>query len=296
MSVFEVAARAHAASRAAKGTRKIYNAALDRWLAWCEHNGHLDPTRPSLFSAAAFRDELQSELAGQTVRRILASLSSLYSAAMDSEVPLATWNPFRKLPRPPADAYARTEAFSQEESRAILTAVDQDTSEYGVRDAAILWLLYETGLRRASIAGLTRPDDLFTRDGKFMVRVVLKGGKRGEAEVPEMAATALKKWLDTAPPSRFVFPARRNKGSLDPTAVNKIVLRYAKVAKVSHAHPHRFRATYATDAIDALVPIHDLQASMHHSSTRITQRYDRGTRGKGVSSAVAKFRKQRHIP
>lgn len=292
VTAFEETARAHAASRAAKGTRKIYNAALDRWLSWCESNGRLDPTRPSLSSAATFRDELQSEYASQTVRLILASLSSLYGAARDLETPLVTWNPFRKLPRPPADAYTRTEAFADDESLAILDAADSDETDLGVRDAAILWVLYQTGLRRASVSGLAR-EDVFDRTGVLMLRVLLKGGKRDEVELPERSAAALRRWLAITPRSKFVFPARRRLGPIDPTAINKIVLRHAKTAGVAHAHPHRFRASYATDGLDAGVTIHDLQASMKHSTTRITQRYDRRLRGVGVSADIAKFREKK---
>jgi integrase len=283
-SAFESSALAHIASRIAKGTRDLYAADFNRWLDFCR-DSELDPARPKLEDATTFRNELQSKQKPLTVRRTLASLSSIYGAVLDQEVPLATWNPFKRLPRPSGDAYSRTEALSIEESEAIISATGEDW-----RNRAILLMLYETGLRRASVASL-RKSDLITRAGALVARVVIKGGKYREVEVPERATLALVNWLEmTDSTSVYVFPALRSNGSLIPSAINKILLNYAKKAGVKHAHPHRFRAAYATAALDAGVPLHEVQASLHHADPKTTLRYDRGVRGTGVSGAVAKFR------
>ena len=121
MTPFEKAARAHAASRAATGTRELYNRDLDCWLSWCVKQ-KVNPAKPKLADATAYRDSLMSRDKPLTVRRKLAALSSMYEAAINQEQPLATWNPWRKLPRPPADAYARTEALSTAECEALLAA------------------------------------------------------------------------------------------------------------------------------------------------------------------------------
>jgi len=63
-------------------------------------------------------------------------------------------------------------------------------------------------------------------------------------------------------------------------------------AGVKHLHPHRFRSSFVTRALDAGVALHEVQAAVGHSSPDITQRYDRGVRGRGVTLALAKFRKQ----
>jgi integrase len=287
MTAFESYARAHIASRSARGTRDLYAADFNRWLRFCRDN-ELDPTRPKLEDATAFRNELQSKQKSLTVRRTLASLSSIYSAVLDQEIPLAAWNPFKRLPRPSGDAYSRTEALSTEESEAIIAATAEEW-----RNRAILLILYETGLRRASVASL-RKSDLIRRDGKLIARVVIKGGKYREVEVPDRARIALANWFRSVDPeSAYVFPALRSNGSIIPSAINKILLNYAKKAGVKHAHPHRFRAAYATAALDAGVPLHEVQASLHHADPKTTLRYDRGVRGTGVSEAVANFRRQK---
>lgn len=57
-------------------------------------------------------------------------------------------------------------------------------------------------------------------------------------------------------------------------------------------HPHQFRATFITEALDAGVPLHEVQAAVHHADPRTTQRYDRGARGAGVTAALEKFRRE----
>lgn len=281
-AAFEQAARDHARSRAAIGTRYLYEADLDHWLEHCARLG-VNPAVPTLAAATAFRDELRGRCAPQTVRRVLAALSSMYEAALGHEQPRATWNPFKRLPRPPADLYAKTEAVSEEDAQKILAAAVDNR-----RDSAILYLLYSTGLRRESVA-LLRRDRVFRRDGMLIARVIVKGEKEREVEIPDAAAAALTEWIARSPEGKYVFPARGGRGPLTPPAVNKIVKRWAERAGVGHVHPHQFRAAFATHGLDVMA-LHEVQAAMHHLDPNTTLRYDRRIRGKGVTSAVAKHR------
>lgn len=294
---FAKAAREHAASRRSAGTRALYEADLARWLDFCK-----EPHRPSLHAATAFRDELQTKLAPQTVRRILSGLSSMYEHVMGREKPLATWNPFKALPRPPATAYTRTEAFSADEAERIIAAAQNADDPQAKRDAAILRLLYDTGLRRSSVAQM-RTRDLHLRDAaeggapNLVVQVALKGGKVGEVVLTKAAGHALISW-QAAQQRRgviadFIFPARKGKGAINDSAINKIVTARAKQAGVADAHPHRFRATFVTEALDAGLPLHEVQAAVHHNDPNTTLRYDRGRRGAGVSTAVAAHREKK---
>jgi integrase len=281
---FEEAAREHANSRGAIGTRALYLHDLDRWLTFC--SAHVaDPARPTLSTASAFKDELATTQKGLTIRRTLAALSAMYEAARNYEQPLASWNPFKKLPRPPADVYSRTEVLTAQEVEAIFASAAKENT---ARDITILRLLYDTGLRRATVASLER-EFIVRRGNETILKVIVKGGKRREVQLTEKAAAALDSWLRSSN-SKWVFPAGRREGSLHPSTLNKIISMHGKRAGVVHAHPHRFRASYATTAIDAGVALHEVQASMMHSSPVTTQRYDRGQRGLGVADEVAFFR------
>ncbi len=286
MTSFERAAKAHIASRGAKGTRELYTADLARWLAHCELDG-VNPDAPTLEASTAFRDALAAKYEPQTVRRTLSALSSMYDAA-------GIINPFngKRLTRPEADDVALTKEFSEVEAQALIAAAQADKTSTGVRDTAVLKILYEVGLRISSVVTMRR-ERVLERDDKLFVLV--KSKKKGFVEVvlPEASIEALKAWLEVAPESDYVFPGRDTTTPLTRRTINKRLIIYGQIAKVKNPHPHRFRATFATVSRDAGIPLSDIQAAMHHASPSTTQRYDRGVRGTGVTTALAAYRKNK---
>lgn len=289
---FERVACGFAASRGAGGTREIYLVDLGRWIKHCKRL-KVDPAAPTLEAATSFRDALQDVLAALTVRRILSALSSMYEAACANRA--ATWNPFRAqaLPRPPSTDYAKTEALSDADAEKIIAAAEAEGTDLGFRDAAVLRILYETGLRISPVAMMLR-SNLFDRGDQQIARVLSKGAKLVEVEIPAKARLALDAWLARAPASNWVFPSEKNFGKPLARGVFSVRLKvYAKAAGISgKVHPHRFRASYATAALDAGVPLVDVQRALHHADPSTTLRYDRGKRGAGVADAVAKFRQR----
>lgn len=286
MTSFERAAKAHIASRGAKGTRELYTSDLARWLAHCELDT-IDPDAPTLEAATAFRDALAVKFSAQTVRRTLSALSSMYDSA-------GIINPFngKRLTRPEADDVALTKEFSEAEAQALIEAAKADVSVAGVRDTAILQILYEVGLRISSVVSMRR-ERVLERAGKLFVLV--KSKKKGFVEVvlPEASIEALTAWLDIAPESDYVFPGRDASTPLTRRTINKRLAIYGKAAKVENPHPHRFRATFVTASLDAGVPLSEVQAAVHHASPNTTLRYDRSVRGSGVTTALAEFRKNK---
>lgn len=304
-SDFERAARAHADSRKSPGTRYLYNLDLDRWLAWCRVRG-VDPAAPTLPAAVEFRDALEADQSPQSIRRILTALSSMYAHAIDfdPEHPRASCNPFksRALPRPSQFLYSQTEALSDEDAEKVIAAVETEAenSLLGIRDLTWTLLMYETGLRVSSVVAL-RIKELFTRGEEMLARVTVKGGKVVEVPIPPRARSMLSQWLELLQmgqtafqvKSGFVFPARRKSGHICSKAVNKRLAEYGRLAGVPHVHPHRFRASFVTSALDAGMSLHDTAAAVHHADPKTTLRYDRGRRGTGVAGAVAEFRQKK---
>ena len=289
---FEVAAREFIASRGSPRTRVAYLGDLKRWCDYCTSTG-IDPTTPTLGAATAFRDQLIASCASLTVRRILAALSAVYRRLVAQEHKLVTWNPFDSaaLDRPSAAVYQKTEIVTEVDAVAIMKAAESDTSVLGRRDTAILHLLRAAGLRRMSIATLRRHAVVASENG-WVVRIILKGGAEAQSDVTPECARAIHAWLDVAPQSEWMFPSVRYKNAqpINVAVVNRVVTERSKAAGVPHVHPHQFRAAFITTALDSL-PLHDVQAAVHHRDPRTTQRYDRGIRGKGVVTAVANARK-----
>jgi integrase/recombinase XerD len=279
------------ASRRSENTRIAYEA---DWRKWCEFvvENRVDIKIPGLAATTAFRDGKALAYGPASIARILSTLSFFYGALRDAG--LVRTNPFAKvwLPRPEVSALQRTPAVQDDDVEKLLIQIDCDRTRDGRRDAAIVRLLYDTGLRRASLAGLRR--DQFRRDGDNMVAIViLKGGREGMIRLTPEAEAALTAWLKIAPKSDYVFPKRG-----DPSehvllgTINGILTSRAKAAGITEAiTPHRFRAAFITTAYDAKIYERDIQASVHHAKAETTRGYDRGSRGDGVYGTVAEFRK-----
>lgn len=293
MTPFERVARGFIASRGSAGTRELYTYDLDRWLAFCVAH-KINVAEPTPSQAAAFRDQLTTTQKPQTLRRSLAALSRMYRAALAVRPQAAKWNPFDPdaLARPPAADFSKTEAVPTADVQKVMSQVARDPV-FGVRDSAILQILYDTGLRISAVTRLER-SKVFERDGVLVARVRTKYKDEVDVELTVEAAAALERWLAVAPESPYAFPASKNvRRPLGSRVFYKRLRAYGDAVGVPHLHPHRFRTTYITEALDAGVPLNEVQASVHHSTPTMTQRYDRGTRGRGVTAAVAKFRQER---
>ncbi|MBS1904044.1 MAG: tyrosine-type recombinase/integrase [Bacteroidetes bacterium] len=163
---------------------------------------------------------------------------------------------------------------SERAADAALGAPDLSTPE-GNRDAAILELLYSSGLRRAELAGIDIADiDLKKRT----VRVMGKGHKVRIVPVGTKAAAAIERYLghrnefgDTRDPSALFLLADGRR--LSPGMVYHIVRKYFKGNELSRSHPHMLRHSCATHLLDHGAEIRAVQEVLGHASLRTTQRY-----------------------
>lgn len=280
MTTFETAAREHIASRSTKDTRMVYSGDLNKWLVFCEQE-KIEPSNPPFVAAIKFRERLTASFSKATVRRVLAMLSGCYRAA-------GLANPFepKRLPRPPADAIGVTQAFSIEEVKALFGATQTD------RERTIMQLLFGTGLRISEVLAIRR-DALHQQEDRIVLISVVKKKGRVETVLPPHLKLAVEQWLSKAPSSIWLFPGRNPKQHVTASWFRAQLKTIAERASVTRAHPHRFRATFITEAIDAGIPLHEVQAAVHHSSPATTLRYDRGVRGTGVTTTLAEFRNKK---
>jgi integrase len=282
---FEQAARALIAAKRSENTRAAYLRDLDRWLDFC-HVIDANPGSPPLDATTAFRDHLQASLSNESARRAIAAMSSIYRALLAARA--VRVNPFHPavLSWPPANALPKTQLVGDTHACAMIANAEADADPLrGARDAAILQLLYDTGLRRASVARILRAT---YRNG--VLRAIVKGAKEVEIALPASSVAAVDRWLRNAS-GPFLFPGPR--GAINVATINKIVKQRAKAVGAGHVHPHCFRAAFVTAGYDAGLPEHEIQASVHHSDPKTTRRYDRHARGGAVPAAVAAFRGQK---
>lgn len=156
------------------------------------------------------------------------------------------------------------------------TAAD-DGSPSGLRDLAILELLYATGIRVGELCGLD-VDDL---DGeRRVVRVFGKGGKERAVPYGVPAAKALDAWLSRGRPvvvkegsGPALFLGVRG-GRIDPRTVRRLVhTRLADVPDAPDLGPHGLRHSAATHLLDGGADLRSVQELLGHASLGTTQIY-----------------------
>ena len=159
----------------------------------------------------------------------------------------------------------------------------------GLRDAALLGVLISGAVRRAEAAALTvTAVDLATH----AVQVTGKGNKQRIVYISGRAAVALGAWMTVrgdAPGAVFVAidKAGHVRGaSLTATSIGRILDSLALRAGVSAFTAHDLRRTWATHALDAGVPLQNVQDQLGHASPTTTRIYDRsGDRARAAAIA-----------
>jgi integrase/recombinase XerD len=163
-----------------------------------------------------------------------------------------------------------------EEVRRLVEAPDPSTPA-GLRDRAILEVLYGAGLRVSELTGLD-VDDL-DRDEGF-VRVVGKGGKEREVPMGQHARAALEAYLTRARPT-LASPRTRGAvflntrgGRLTRQSCAALVASYAAAADVGRrVSPHDLRHSFATHLLEGGADVRVVQELLGHASVATTQIY-----------------------
>jgi site-specific recombinase XerD len=155
------------------------------------------------------------------------------------------------------------------------------TTLNGLRDRAILELLFSSGLRVSELVGLDK-DHINLKRREFMVRG--KGQKDRPIFISEDAAewihNYLEKRTDNARPLFIRYSGRKsvdltgNFHRLTARSVQRLVSRYALLAGITkHVSPHTLRHSFATDLLMNGADLRSVQALLGHSNVATTQIY-----------------------
>lgn len=154
-------------------------------------------------------------------------------------------------------------------------------SEQGLRDRAIVELLFSSGLRVSELINLNR-DHINTKRREFMVRG--KGQKDRPVFIGESSAARIEDYLaarlDNLPPL-FLSYSRNNVTTttgdyrrLTARSVQRMVSQYARLAGITkHVSPHTMRHSYATDLLINGADLRSVQSMLGHSNISTTQVY-----------------------
>jgi site-specific recombinase XerD len=186
-------------------------------------------------------------------------------------------------------------SLASSEITSLQSACSRDPGAAGVRDAAIIGVLYGAGLRRAEIVKLDCSH--YNKDANELTVVCGKGRKDRLVYVPDGAAEAIKDWLrlrgsDAGPLFCHVNKAgcvrsRRLSGQ----GIWHILQKRGGEAGVKSFSPHDLRRSCITDLLTDGADILVVQQLAGHSDPKTTMRYDR--RGEVAKRTAAR---KLHVP
>lgn len=150
----------------------------------------------------------------------------------------------------------------------------------GQRDAALIVLLWRTGLRVAEALALL-PKDIDLEHGRVAV-LHGKGDKRRVVALDYGACRMIERWttlraelgFDHSSPVFCVVQGRSKGLTLHSSCVREMLKDRAREAGIEkRVHPHGLRHTYAAYLMDQGVPIHHIRRMLGHTSIAITEKY-----------------------
>ena len=265
-------------------TVRARRVALRRFIAWCDERGLAAPGEVTKTILERYQRHLFAHRKPDGTALATGTQFSCLS-------PLRTWfrwlaregaiaaNPAAELALPRLPKQLPRAVLGVAEAEAILQAADPATPE-GLRDRALLELLYSTGLRRTEMAKLRRHE----ADGVRRVVFVREGKGRRDRVVPLAARASA--WLDRYLAVRprlagpdcealFVTVGGQTPGRpLSPDQVATIVRRAKERAGVDKpGATHLLRHACATHMLEGGADVRHIQALLGHASLATTERY-----------------------
>jgi integrase/recombinase XerD len=248
---------------------------LETFIAWAEKTKQLaaprDITLAHLQEFLAHRKRLG--LAAASIKLEVVALKIFFRWLAGAARISA--DPSEVLPLPRIERYL-PETLNERDVERLLGAPDV-TAPLGLRDRAMLELLYASGLRASELTGARLENlDLDTR----IIRVTGKGGKTRLVPVGAKACAAIRAWLDKERPQlvtkrtgSHVFLNRHGKG-LTNARLWQIVKAAAKLAGLdARVYPHLMRHSFATHLLGGGADLRVIQEMLGHADISTTQIY-----------------------
>jgi integrase/recombinase XerD len=225
-------------------------------------------------SVADVQEYLQSRnaLSERSQARVLSSLKSFFDWLVLDKV--IKDNPCDMVDGPKIGRYLPN-VLSEEEVVALIDSVQLDTWQ-GVRDKAILEVLYGCGLRVSEAVAL-QISCVFIKEG--FVRVIGKGNKERLVPIGEMAIEAINAYLDVRPDpydavSSDILFLNRFGRSLSRVSMFNMIKKQAVAAGIGkEISPHTFRHSFATHLLEHGADLRMVQEMLGHESISTTEIY-----------------------
>ena len=259
-----------------KNTIESYKRDLYNLLTFLKSKGSLflSPQRIDPGIARRFLIVLEKrKFKRKSIARIIAACRTFFKYLRRERV--VTANPFEVISTPKLEKRL-PEFLYFEEMLQLLESPRKDTPS-GLRDRAILEMLYASGIRVSEAVKLNIDDiDL---DGSE-VRVFGKGSKERIVLLGSHAKEALRKYLKIGRPKfaknqkiKSLFLGRRGT-PLTPSSIQRMIKHYSKASNIKkQITPHTMRHTFATHLLSGGADLRTVQELLGHSSLGSTQIY-----------------------
>jgi integrase/recombinase XerD len=247
-------------------TRQAYALDLRQFASWCQqHQLHLFGARRADIEFFA-RDLEARGRARATITRRLCTIAGFYRYAVEEE--LLDHSPAAHVRQPRLDYESHAVGLDRNEPGALLVAAGLGPPA----EHALISLLALNGLLVSEAPGADI-DALGIERGHRTLVITRKGGK--VVTIPLAPRTA--RAIDLAIGERTEGPIFLAEGRrLDRHGAGRIVRRIARRAEITKpVGPHTLRHAFITAALDAGVPLRDIQEAASHADPRTTMRYDR---------------------
>lgn len=261
----------------AKNTIESYSRDLTRYFDFLEKN-NVHPLNASQINIMEYISSLAGPLSIRSIARNLSSLKVFYRFLV-SDGKIQT-NPARLISNPKMPRRLPA-VLSGEEVERLLAAPDA-SSMRGLRDKAMLELLYASGLRVSELVGL-RVANINLEAG--WVRTIGKGSKERMVPMGSKAQQCLKEYLAHSRPSLL---KKRSSSSLFVTsrakpmsrqAFWKIIKRCSLLAGIRKTiSPHSLRHSFASHLLEHGADLRSVQIMLGHADISTTQIYTHVTR------------------
>lgn len=214
----------------------------------------------------------RSGLSARSLARLISSLKSFYKFLILDGI--LKKNPAVNLSSP--KTWLALPQFLTLKEVELLLAQPDEKAVLGLRDKAMLELLYATGLRVSELVSL-KPKDLNMEDGFLLCRG--KGNKERIVPMGESAVKALRKYLAKArpelmkQPNESLFLTRRG-NVFTRQGFWKLLKSYAQKAGLGmKISPHTLRHSFATHLLERGADLRSVQLMLGHSQITTTQIY-----------------------